>query len=269
MAASTRVLVLGGTAEARELARLLHEDARFEVLSSLAGRVANPRLPVGETRIGGFGGPSGLAQFLTAGGFDVLVDATHPFAATISRNAALAAEATRIPVYALVRPQWSPVEGDSWTRVASVAAAAALLERRTGGRALLTTGRQDAHEFAGLDDWWFLIRVVDAPSGPLPQRHELLRDRGPYTVESELMLLRERGIDVLVTKNSGGDLVSAKLGAARALGLEVIVVDRPERPAGVPSVATPTELYERLTNHAQATVVDQAEIREVTVPSRP
>lgn len=245
-----RVLVLGGTAEARELARLLHEDPRFTVLSSLAGRVANPRLPVGETRIGGFGGPSGLAAFLSEDGVDVLVDATHPFAATISRNAALAAEAAGVPALALVRPEWSAVAGDHWTRVPTVAAAAEALSRRGGGRAMLTTGRQDVGEFAALEDWWFLIRVVDAPSGALPPRHELLRDRGPYTEDSERALLRANGIDVLVTKNSGGDLVSAKLAAARELGIDVVVVDRPERPAGVPAVPTAAAAYARLVGEA-------------------
>lgn len=241
-----RVLILGGTAEARELARLLHQDPRFAVTSSLAGRVANPRLPVGETRIGGFGGPSGLAAFLADGGFDALVDATHPFAATISRNAAVAAATAAIPLIALVRPEWVPGEGDAWTRVPTVAAAARTLARRNGGRAMLTTGRQDVHEFAALEDWWFLIRVVDAPSGELPQRHVLLRDRGPYTLDSERALLRENAIDVLVTKNSGGDLVSAKLSAARELGVGVVMVDRPERPAGVSAVPTAGEAHEHL-----------------------
>lgn len=241
-----RVLVLGGTAEARELARLLHEDPRFTVLSSLAGRVANPRLPVGQTRVGGFGGPSGLAAFLADDGVDVLVDATHPFAATISRNAAIAAETAGIPLVPLVRPEWAPGDGDTWTRVPTVAAAARVLARRDGGRAMLTTGRQDVGEFAALEDWWFLIRVVDAPSGALPPRHELLRARGPYTEESERTLLRENGIDVLVTKNSGGDLVSAKLTAARELGVDVVVVDRPARPTGVPAVPTAAAAYARL-----------------------
>ncbi len=241
-----RVLILGGTAEARELARLLHEDPRFAVLSSLAGRVADPRLPVGETRIGGFGGPSGLAAFLADDGVDLLVDATHPFAATISRNAARAASAAGVPLLAVVRPEWSPKAGDRWTRVPTVPAAARVLAERTGGRAMLSTGRQDAHEFAALDDWWFLIRVVDAPSGPLPRRHVVLRDRGPYTLDSERALLRENAVDVLVTKNSGGDLVSAKLAAARALGIDVVVVDRPERPATVPTVATAAAAYARL-----------------------
>ncbi|BDH57535.1 cobalt-precorrin-6A reductase [Tsukamurella sp. PLM1] len=246
----THVLVLGGTAEAREIARLLHDDDGFEVLSSLAGRVANPRLPVGPTRIGGFGGPSGLATFLADGAFDALIDATHPFAATISRSAASAAAAAGLPLLAVVRPEWVPAEDDSWTRVPTVPAAAAELARRPGGRAMLTTGRQDAHEFAALDDWWFLVRVVDAPSGPLPRRHDLLRARGPYTIDSERALLHEHRIDLLVTKNSGGDLVSAKLAAARELGVEVVMVDRPARPAGVPVVATAAQAYAELVARA-------------------
>ncbi len=238
------MLILGGTAEARELAALLDADHRFAVLSSLAGRVANPRLPVGETRIGGFGGVEGLADFLH--GVDVLVDATHPFAATISRNAAAAAERAGVPLVAVVRPGWVASSEDSWTRVPSVAAAAAALAERSPGRALLTTGRQDVAEFAGLDDWWFLIRVVDAPSGPLPARREIVRDRGPYTVDSELDLMRRHAVDVLVTKDSGSELVAAKLEAARVAGVAVLMVDRPRRPAGVESVATAREAYDAL-----------------------
>ncbi|GAB3127227.1 cobalt-precorrin-6A reductase [Tsukamurella serpentis] len=249
-----RVLILGGTAEARELARLLERDERFHVVSSLAGRVADPRLPVGETRIGGFGGPSGLAAFLSGDGFDVLVDATHPFAATISRNAAIAAAQASVPLIAVVRPEWSPVPGDTWTRVPTVPAAAAELGRRAGepagGRALLTTGRQDAHRFTELDDWWFLIRVVDAPSGPLPRNHELLRDRGPYTIESERELMLANRIDVLVTKNSGSALVAAKLAAARELGVQVIMVDRPLPPGGVDTATTAEQAYRALVSQS-------------------
>ncbi|KXP09372.1 cobalt-precorrin-6A reductase [Tsukamurella pulmonis] len=241
-----RVLILGGTAEARELARSLHEDARFTVISSLAGRVVDPRLPVGQTRIGGFGGASGLAAFLTEHRIDVLVDATHPFAATISRNAARAADDAGVPALAVLRPQWEPLPGDRWSRVPTVAAAAGALAGRDGGRAMLTTGRQDAHEFATLDHWWFLIRVVDAPSGPLPAHHELLRARGPYTPDAERALLRAHDVDVLITKNSGGDLVSAKLAAARELGIEVLMVERPDRPSEVPAVPTAEAAYAAL-----------------------
>ncbi|GAA1087463.1 cobalt-precorrin-6A reductase [Tsukamurella strandjordii] len=243
MAEPTRVLILGGTAEARELAGLLERDERFAVVSSLAGRVANPRLPVGETRIGGFGGVDGLSAYLA--GVDVLVDATHPFAARISAHAAAAAERTGTPLLAVVRPPWAPQAGDRWTCVPTVAAAAAALANRPGGTAFLTTGRQDAHEFAALDAWRFLIRVVDAPSGPLPRRHELLRSRGPYAFEDERALLRDNGIDVLVTKNSGGELVSAKLAAARDRGIDVVMVDRPARP-DAPVVDTAATAYARL-----------------------
>lgn len=240
----TRVLLLGGTAEARELAALLHADPDFAVLSSLAGRVANPRLPKGPTRIGGFGGIDPLAAALTD--FDVLVDATHPFAAGISRNAAAAAAITGTPLVTLVREPWSPAGADHWTPVPTVPAAAALLGSRPAGRAMLTTGRQDVHAFADLAAWWFLIRVVDAPTAALPPRHELLRGRGPYTVAGELDLLRWHRIDVLVTKNSGGDLVSAKLTAARELGIEVLIVDRPARPNGAVTDTTAATAFQRI-----------------------
>ncbi|GAA4384276.1 cobalt-precorrin-6A reductase [Tsukamurella soli] len=240
--AARRVLLLGGTAEARELAELLEADPAFDVESSLAGRVANPRLPVGRSRIGGFGGADGLADYLREGRFAAVVDATHPFAATISGNVAAAAEATGLPRLSVVRPEWVPGPSDSWVRVPTVAAAAAELASRTSGRALLTTGRQDVHEFAHLDTWWFVVRVVDPPSKGLPRRCALLLDRGPYTVEGERDLMRRNRIDVLVTKNSGGDLVSAKLTAARENGVDVVMVDRPDRPGGA-TVTTAADAF--------------------------
>ncbi|MDF0530564.1 cobalt-precorrin-6A reductase [Tsukamurella sp. 8F] len=240
---SIKVLVLGGTAEGRELAGLLDAEPGYEVESSLAGRVTNPRLPPGRSRIGGFGGADGLADYVRSEGIRALVDATHPFAATISRNVAEAAGACDVPVVAVVRPPWQPDPADTWERVPSVAAAAAELDARTAGRALLTTGRQDVHEFAHLNAWWFVIRVVDPPSKGMPRRHALLLDRGPYTLDGETDLLSRNRIDVLVTKNSGGDLVSAKLTAARELGVDVVMVDRPPRPDGVRSVATAAEAF--------------------------
>ncbi len=239
----SRVLLLGGTSEARELAALLDADPAFDVESSLAGRVANPRLPVGRSRIGGFGGVQGMVDYLAAGGFSAVVDATHPFAATISRNVAEAARISGLPLVSVIRPPWEPQAGDDWFRVPTVAGAAAEMAARPAGRALLTTGRQDVHEFAHLHAWWFVVRVVDAPSKGLPRRYALLLDRGPYTCAGERDLIQRNRIDVLVTKNSGGDLVSAKLTAARELGVAVIMVDRPARPAGVPSVTTAVEAH--------------------------
>ncbi|MFE2406784.1 cobalt-precorrin-6A reductase [Kitasatospora sp. NPDC059408] len=227
------VLILGGTTEGRSLAAVLAGDPHLRVTSSLAGRVAQPRLPVGEVRIGGFGGPDGLAAWLRAERVAAVVDATHPFAAGMSRNAALAAAATGVPLLALRRPGWSPADGDRWHPVPSLAAAAEALPT-LGRRVFLTTGRQGIGTFAHLDGLHFVARSVDPPEPPLPPSLEVLLDRGPFTLDGERALLREHRIDVLVTKDSGGAATAPKLTAARELGLPVVVVERPPLPDGVP-----------------------------------
>ncbi len=229
-----RVLVLGGTGEARELAGRLTQRRDVEVVSSLAGRVAAPRLPAGEVRVGGFGGASGMAQWLTSHAVDVVIDATHPFASTITEHAAEAAAQTHVALLRLHRPAWVAKEGDRWLPVASVGAAARRVAE-VGTRALLATGRQDVPAFASVADVWFLIRCIDPPAGALPPRHEVLLARGPFDLAAERELLRRHGIDVVVTKNSGGAATRAKLDAARRLGLPVVIV---ERPALLPGVAT-------------------------------
>lgn len=236
-----RVLILGGTAEARELAARLH-DAGRPVVSSLAGRVARPRLPVGEVRVGGFGGPDALAAWLREHGVTAVVDATHPFAERISASAARAAPAAAVPLVRLERPRWTAQPGDDWRRVASLEEAAAAID---GARVFLTTGRQGLPAFAHLDAPWFLVRCVDPPMPPLPPRHLLLLDRGPYSLEGERALLTQHGIDVLVTKDSGGEHTAPKLRAARERGIPVIVVDRPPRP-GVTTVPTVEEALQWL-----------------------
>jgi precorrin-6A/cobalt-precorrin-6A reductase len=229
------VLILGGTAEARELAARLHGDG-VAVTSSLAGRVANPRLPMGEVRVGGFGGPDALARWLTEHDVAAVVDATHPFAERISASAANAARASGVPLLRLERPGWSERPGDRWHWVDDLDAAAAAIAG-LGERVLLTTGRQGLATFASVGAAWFLVRCVDRPDPPLPPRHELLLDRGPYTLEGELALIDRHAIDLLVTKDSGGRHTEAKLDAARARGLPVIVVRRPVRPVA-PIVST-------------------------------
>jgi precorrin-6A/cobalt-precorrin-6A reductase len=212
------ILILGGTGEARELA------ARVPAISSLAGRVSSPRLPVGEVRIGGFGGVSGLAQWLRDNDIHAVVDATHPFARRITANAFEACGRVGMPFLILRRPGFTPQDGWSW--VDSVAEAARDLP---GSRVFLTTGRQDLAEFASCPQW-FLARMVEPPEPPMPQRIEVLLSRGPFTVDGELELMRSREIDVLVTKDSGGSMTSAKLEAARELGIPVVIVRRPPLP---------------------------------------
>jgi precorrin-6A/cobalt-precorrin-6A reductase len=242
------ILILGGTAEARSLAATLDADG-VPVVSSLAGRVARPRLPAGEVRIGGFGGPDALAAWLREHGVRAVVDATHPFAERISAAAAHACPAAGVPLLRLERPGWQKRDGDDWHWVDTLDQAAALLPR-LGARALLTTGRQGLAAFAGVADVWMLIRCVDPPTPPLPPRHELLLDRGPYTLDGELALIERHRIDVVVTKDSGGEHTVAKLDAARKRGLPVVVVRRPARAGGAGSVPTVARVADA---HAWAT----------------
>ena len=241
------VLILGGTTEARRLAGLLADGTGLladgtgpRVTSSLAGRVAAPRLPPGEVRIGGFGGTDGLARWLRDHAVDALIDATHPFAGTISFHAAAAAAQAHVPLLALRRPGWAPVDGDRWHPVDSLDAAAALLPS-LGRRVFLTTGRTGLAAFAGLDGLWFLVRSVDPPEAPHPRRMDVLLDRGPFTLDGERALLREHRIDVLVTKDSGGSATAPKLAAAREAGVPVVVVRRPPAPPGVATTETPEQ----------------------------
>jgi precorrin-6A/cobalt-precorrin-6A reductase len=224
-----RILILGGTAEARALAEDLHGGG-VAVISTLAGRVSAPRLPPGEVRIGGFGGPEPLAQWLSEQRIAAVVDATHPFAERISASAVQAATRAGIPLLRLERPGWTAGDGDRWHWADDLAHAAFLLQRLGAGRVFLTTGRQGLHAFAG-EDAWFLIRCVDPPQTELPRNYSLLLERGPFTLDGERALLDAHGIDVLVTKDSGGAHTEAKLHAARERGVPVVIVRRPPRPA--------------------------------------
>jgi len=231
-----RILLLGGTGEARALAARLHPGT--DIVSSLAGRVLDPALPAGPVRIGGFGGVAGLRQWLRDNGITAVVDATHPFAATMSAHAARACADLELPHLVLARPAWDP--GDA-ILVASDAEAADVVSRQGYARVFLTTGRSGVAPFAD-SDAWFLIRVVTPPEvDALPRNHEVLLSRGPYGYDDEYKLLRDNTIDALVTKNSGGRLTEAKLAAADALGVAVVMIDRPPLPPGVRTVSTVDE----------------------------
>ena len=245
------VLILGGTAEARCLAGELAAEPGLRVTTSLAGRTARPRLPEGRHRAGGFGGAKGLARWLREHRVDALIDATHPFAGTISFHAAEAAATAHVPLLALRRPGWVPAPGDRWHLVDSLAEAADLLPG-LGTRAFLTVGRGGIAAFAAVESVWFLARCVEAPAPPCPPRMEPLCARGPFTLEGEAELIRRHHIEVLVTKDSGGPATAAKLTAARQAGLPVVVVRRPPVPDGARVARTPQEAVRWLRERVSA-----------------
>ena len=219
-----RILILGGTAEARELADRL-VSLGHDVTTSLAGRTSHPALPAGALRVGKFGGVPGLAGYLTAVAVDRLVDATHPYAGLISVNAVAAAAQTHTRLVRFMREPWREPRGADWIHVPNTGAAAVSLPR--GAHVLVTTGHEGLGALLERRDCTFLVRLIEPPAEPLPPHAQLLLARPPYNLDGERDLLVREGIGALVSKNSGGDHTSAKLEAARQLGIPVVMIDRP------------------------------------------
>ncbi|TIP14655.1 cobalt-precorrin-6A reductase [Mesorhizobium sp.] len=226
-----RILILGGTTEARQLAGKLSARTDLAVTLSLAGRTENPVAQGVPTRVGGFGGGDGLATFLREARIDLLIDATHPYAAQISANAAEAAHETGVPIVALRRPGWLQTVGDRWTLVETVTDAVQVLGIAPR-RAFLALGRQEVAAFEVAPQHHYLIRSVDPvdPKLAVPNATTYLLARGPFREADERALLESHGIDVVVSKNSGGEATYAKIAAARALGIEVVMIRRPVLP---------------------------------------
>jgi precorrin-6A/cobalt-precorrin-6A reductase len=227
-----RLVIVGGTGDALQLAKCAIDLPGLEVTTTLAGRTREPNSIAGSVRIGGFGGEAGLIDYLRTEKIDLVVDATHPFAAQISWHVANAATEVGMPRLMLVRPAWTRSPEDRWIEVESIEAAVAAIPA-SAERIFVTIGRQQLAPFASLTDRWCLMRSIDPPdsSMPLPPGR-LLLDRGPFSLAAERELLKEYRIDAIVSKNSGGDATYAKIIAARELGLPVVMVRRPLVPEG-------------------------------------
>lgn len=227
-----RVLILGGTTEASDLAKLLAGDSRFDAILSLAGRTSNPRPQPVTTRVGGFGGADGLAAFVSEQKIEAVVDATHPYAARISANAVVGCRQAGVALASLVRPPWTMERGDNWKTVPTTTTAALALGAEPQ-RVFLSLGRQDLHVFAAFPRHHYIARMIERPQQTvLPHNLVLLQQRGPFDFEAERELLKTHKIGVIVSKNSGGSATYPKIEAARVLGLPVIMIGRPAKPAG-------------------------------------
>jgi precorrin-6A/cobalt-precorrin-6A reductase len=240
-----RVLVLGGTTEASRLAQAL-ADAQVDAIFSYAGRTESPLPQPLPVRVGGFGGVDGLRVWLREHQITHVVDATHPFAAQMSRNAVAACAATDIPLLALERPAWQAQVGDRWQHVPGIESAAQALPHAPS-RIFLAIGRQHVEPFLAHPQHWFLLRLVDATVALPPERGHIVLARGPFAEAGDTALLQQHRITHVVAKNSGGSGAEAKLSAARALGLPVILIDRPIIPAR-PTVGGVDEVLQWLAN---------------------
>jgi precorrin-6A/cobalt-precorrin-6A reductase len=227
-----RLLILGGTGEATELADRLSPFSDLEVILSLAGRTQHSVSPSGRIHVGGFGGAAGLATYLKEQQIDLLIDATHPFAAQISWNAAHAAGEVGIPRLILNRPAWPKTSADFWIEVNSIEAAAIALPK-AAQRIFLSIGRTQLSSFIDLKAIWVLMRSIEPPDPTIPLPHgKVILDRGPFSLAQEKQLLQQYQIDAIVSKNSGGNATYSKIIAARELGIPVVMVQRPALPAG-------------------------------------
>lgn len=244
------LLILGGTTEATALAHAVN-DAGYSATFSYAGRVAHPKVQPLPTRIGGFGAVDGLVEYLRAHHITHVVDATHPFAAQMSRNAVAACATAGVGLIGLTRPEWSAVDGDHWTHVPDMAAAVAALDRAPC-RVMLAIGKLNLAGFAVHQQHHYLLRLIDEPDAALPFTNcDVVVAKGPFGFGNDLALMGAHQIDLLVSKNAGGTAARAKIDVARELGIEVIMIDRPEVPnrVEVKSIAAVLDWIVQFSNH--------------------
>lgn len=241
-----RLLILGGTTEASTLARLLADDSRHQATLSLAGRTTRPRAQPIATRVGGFGGADGLAQWLASEKIEAVIDATHPYADQISANAVAACEQLGVMLISVVRPPWQALPGDPWQVVGNTESAVSALGT-SPRRVFLSLGRQELHFFAAAPQHHYVARSIDPPDGKLPADLEVIQARGPFAKSDERALLLDRRIETIVSKNAGGSATYAKIEAARELGLPVIMIARPHKPVGH-SVTSPEAALDLLSH---------------------
>jgi precorrin-6A/cobalt-precorrin-6A reductase len=257
----SRILILGGTTQARELAERLAKCANLEVIVSLAGRTKSPAPQPVPVRTGGFGGVAGLAKYLGEERIDALVDATHPYANIISANAAAAARQAGVALITFRRPPWRAVAGDRWTEVLDVADAVHRLGERPR-RVFVTLGRTELAPLSRAPQHFYLIRSVDPVEPPLPlPRVNYVTDRGPFSAADDRALMSAHAIDAVIAKNSGGTATYGKIAAARALGIDVIMLRRPA-PPDAPAVETVDEVIAWL-DHAIASAMARGMARGV------
>jgi precorrin-6A/cobalt-precorrin-6A reductase len=230
-----KVLILGGTKDARVLAGLCVDTLgpNTDVITSLAGRTKSPQAIAGTVRVGGFGGADGLGSYIQDKSISVLVDATHPFANTISKSAALAARNTGTPYVMIERPRWALPTGIRVTWVSSLEAAVTALRELAAKSVFITTGINGLDVFSALEDTQFVIRQIEDHEGPPPVTHaEIVVQKPPFDLDQERETMTAHNIDALVTKESGGGATEAKLEAASELGIPVVMIERPALPAG-------------------------------------
>jgi precorrin-6A/cobalt-precorrin-6A reductase len=257
----SRILILGGTTEARELAERLAKRGDLEIVVSLAGRTKSPAPQPVPVRTGGFGGAAGLAEYLGKERIDALIDATHPYANIISANASAAARQAGVPLIVFRRPPWRAVAGDRWTEAVDVADAVRRLGERSR-RVFVTLGRTELTPLTTAPQHFYLIRSVDPVEPPLQLPCvSYVTDRGPFSEGDDRALMSAHAIDTVIAKNSGGAASYGKIAAARALGIDVIMVRRPAPSTG-PAVETVDEVIVRLI-HAIASVTARATARGV------